>query len=172
MGGAGGSEATGVPRGRALLCEAFHVPGQSLDEGGVDFGENGEDLVADLVALEVAGGVGAVFAPGEIVFGGEGFDFGPGHAQKGPQQGNIDIIRVWQKARGPHARDAFEARAAKKVQQQRFRVVVGIVRYRHGLVAMFAAQLAEPVVAQSPGRHLHGDAVFGRVGLCVEAFDP
>ena len=85
-------------------------------------------------------------------------------------QGNIGILRVGDKAIGLHAGEAPQAGSAEEVQQQRFRVVVGIVRHRHAFIAVFPAQLPEPMVAQLPGRHLHADS-FGRCKcLRIKAF--
>ena len=153
-----------------LLGKAFHVPVQGLDEGRVDFPEHRENQVAEFVALEVVLRVGAVFPPGEPLLPGKSLDIGPCHSQQGPVQGDVGIFRVRDKAFGLHADKALEPGSAEEVQQQRFRVVVGIVGHGHPFVSVFAAQLSEPAVAQPPGRHLYADSICRCKRLCVKMF--
>ena len=103
------------------------------------------------------------------MLGGEGFDIGPGHSQQRPQEGDIGKIGVRNKAGGPHAGNAAEARAPQKVEEEGLGVVVGVVRHGDGLVAVLAAELPEPAVPQAPGGHLYGDTLGRCICLCVKA---
>ena len=89
-----------------------------------------------------------------------GADLLPGGAEQGPD----DPVAV------AHAAQSAGAGSAQQVEDQRLRVVVGIVRHRHGLVAVLPAEFVEPGVAQFACRHLDALSVFRGPGAGVETF--
>ena len=95
-------------------------------------------------------GIAAVFAVRNAMLFHPGLDIGPGDTQKRPQ--NQTSARH---ATASHAAQTAGSRAAQKVQQKGFSIVVGVVGHGNGVEPFRQKQLREPRIAQVAGRHLY-----------------
>ena len=85
-----------------------------------------------------------------------------------PAEGNVGKVRIRQETVLRHPAEAFDAASAEEVEEERFRIVTGMMGRQDSLVAMFPAQLAEPAVAELPRGHLDADAFRIGTGFRVE----
>ena len=145
-------EALGV--GQA--CEvAAHQP----REFGIDLPDAGDESETDLVAQVFGRAVRRILAERNAVRHGVFENL----LARGEHQGP-DHTAVLHR----YARQAAQPRAAQQIDEEGLDRVVGVVRHGHGRVAVRAAQLVEPGVAQAPRRDLHRVARALHFGRGVE----
>ncbi len=125
------------------------VAAHQIGEPGVDLADARDQPQTDLVAQVLRRAVRRILAVGYAVRDGVFQDL----LARG------EVQRADQMARpGVDAGQAAQPRAPQQVDEKGFDRVVGVVRHGDDVVALPAAQLVEPGVAQPPGGHLHGFA--------------
>ena len=141
-----------------------HFAGECLQERRVDFAQYRKDKMSQFIPLVFGFSIGTVLPERDTVLLDISLDLGSGDSEKRSYEPCVSgISRHWDLAGLRHSAEPVDAGPAKKVQQQGFGVVIGVMGNCQSAAAFGFADLGEPSVPQIAGGHLDADPIVAGI---------